>query len=120
MYNIAMDLVEIGSEPLVHPVVDDGVDTGVGHGQPVEGEIDVANVGVGSNVRVVVGVDEVDVVGGPAHHEDPHHHCEHLHQLRHTQLVLVAGVHREGQMEGSLIWGANVKIYLCSALYSMA
>ena len=28
---------------------------------------------------VVVGVDEVDVVGSPAHHEDPHHHREHLH-----------------------------------------
>ena len=82
------DHVEIGSEPLVHPVVDDGVDAGGGHGQPVEGQVDVADVGYPGDLRVVVGVDEVDVVGGPAHHEDPHHHCEHLHQLRHTQLVL--------------------------------
>ena len=40
----AKDLVEVGSEPLVHPVVDDGVDAGVGHGQPVEGQVDVADV----------------------------------------------------------------------------
>ena len=73
------DHVEIGSEPLVHPVVDDGVDAGGGHGQPVEGQVDVADVGYPGDLRVVVGVDEVDVVGGPAHHEDPHHHCEHLH-----------------------------------------
>ena len=37
--------VEIIPEPLVHPVVDDGVDTGGGHGQPVEGQVDVVDVG---------------------------------------------------------------------------
>ena len=66
---------------LVHPVVDDGVDTGVGHGQPVEGEVDVADVGDLGDVGVVVGVDEVDVVGRPADHEDAHHHGKHLHYL---------------------------------------
>ena len=66
---------------LVHPVVDDGVDTGVGHGQPVEGEVDVADVGDLGDVGVVVGVDEVDVVGRPADHEDAHHHGKHLHNL---------------------------------------
>ena len=39
------DHVEIVSEPLVHPVVDDGVDTGGGHGQPVEGQVDVVDLG---------------------------------------------------------------------------
>ena len=66
---------------LVHPVVDDGVDTGIGHGQPVEGEVDVADVGYLGDGGVVVGVDEVDVVGRPADHEDTHHHGEHLHYL---------------------------------------
>ena len=66
---------------LVHPVVDDGVDTGVGHGQPVEGEVDVADVGDLGDGGVVVGVDEVDVVWRPADHEDTHHHGEHLHYL---------------------------------------
>ena len=98
-----MDLVEIRSEPLVHPVVDDGVDTGVGHGQPVEGEIDMANVGVGSDVRVVVGVDEVDVVGGPAHHEYEDDEGEHLHDLL---LVIPALGHRglrHQQSQGGLV-----------------
>ena len=98
-----MDLVEIRSEPLVHPVVDDGVDTGVGHGQPVEGEIDVANVGVGSDVRVVVGVDEVDVVGSPAHHEYEDDEGEHLHDLL---LVIPALGHRglrHQQSQGRLV-----------------
>ena len=45
----------------------------------------MADVGDGGDVRVVVGVDEVDVVGSPAHHEDPHNHREHLHQLREAQ-----------------------------------
>ena len=72
-------MVEIRPESGVHPVVDDGVDTGGGHGQPVEGQVDVADPGDPGDLRVVVGVDEVDVVGSPAHHEDPHHHREHLH-----------------------------------------
>ena len=76
------DHVEIVSEPLVHPVVDDGVDAGGGHGQPVEGQVDVVDVGDPVDGGVVVGVDEVDVVRSPAHHEDPHHHREHLDQLR--------------------------------------
>ena len=29
----------------------------------------------------VEGEDEVDVVGRPAHHEDRHHHPEHLHLM---------------------------------------
>ena len=66
---------------MVHPVVDDGVDAGVGHGQPVEAQVDVADVGHLGDGGVVVGVDEVDVIGGPAHHEDAHHHSKHLHQL---------------------------------------
>ena len=44
----------------------------------------MADVGDPRDLRVVVGVDEVDVVGGPAHHEDPDHHREHLHKLPHT------------------------------------
>ena len=73
--------VEVISESLVHPVVDDGVNTGGGHGQPVEGQVDVVDVGDPLDGGVVVGVDEVDVVGSPAHHEDPDHHREHLDQL---------------------------------------
>ena len=66
----------------VHPVVDDRVNTGVGHGKPIEGQVNVGDVGYLCDVGVVVGVDEVHVVGGPAHHEDGHHHCKHLDQLK--------------------------------------
>ena len=40
----AKDLVEVGPEPPVHHVVDDRVDASVGHRQPVEREVHVANV----------------------------------------------------------------------------
>ena len=77
--------VEIVSEPLVHPVVDDGVDASGGHGQPVEGQVDVVDVGDPVDGGVVVGVDEVDVIWSPADHEDPDHHREHLDQLTWRQ-----------------------------------
>ena len=32
--------------------------------------------------RVVVGVDEVDVIRGPANHEDPDNSGKHLHKLK--------------------------------------
>ena len=33
------------------------------------------------DVGVVVGVEEVDVIGSPAHHEDENNHSEHQHHL---------------------------------------
>ena len=35
------NLPNIFSSPLIHPVVDDGVDAAVGHGQPVEQQVHV-------------------------------------------------------------------------------
>ena len=56
---------------------------------------DVGDLGDGG---VVVGVDEVDMVGGPAHHKYEDNHSEHQHHLamaplakvlpRHTSIVL--------------------------------
>ena len=68
--------------PGVHPVVDERVEHGVGHGEPVEAEVDVLDVGLASDLGVMVRVDEVHVVRQPAHREDDHHHHEHLHHLR--------------------------------------
>ena len=76
------------SSPLVHPVVDDGVDHGVGHGEPVEEEVDVLDEGLVDDAVVVVGVDEVDVVGQPAHAEDRHDDEEHLHHLGKKKIRL--------------------------------
>ncbi len=67
--------------PCVHPVVDQRVEHGVGHGQPVEAEVDVLDEGLAHDLLVVVRVDEVDVVGQPADGEDDHDDDEHLHDL---------------------------------------
>ena len=42
----AENLVKVRPEPPVHHVVDDRVDAGVGHCQPVEREVHVADVGL--------------------------------------------------------------------------
>ena len=44
-------------------------------------QVYVLNEGHGDDLLVVVGVDEVDVVGQPADREDDHHHHEHLDNL---------------------------------------
>ena len=67
--------------PGVHPVIDEGIEHGVGHGQPVESQVDVLDVGLRDDLFVMVGVDEVDVVGEPAHGEDDDHHDEHFDNL---------------------------------------
>ena len=61
----------------VHQEEDDRVEGGVGHGQPEEGEEDVLGERLGEDVGVVVGVEEVGVVGEPAHPEHCQHHHEH-------------------------------------------
>lgn len=85
------DLIEVGPETSVHPIVDDGVDASVGHGQPVESEIYVADVAIAGDGGVVVAVDEVDMIGGPTHHEDHHHEGEHLDNLLLVVLCLGEG-----------------------------
>ena len=64
--------------PLVHGVIDQRVDTAVGHGQPVEPEIDMLDVGEGHDGGLVVGVDEVDVVREPTNTEDRNDDNKHL------------------------------------------
>ena len=81
-WNTEENHIKIGTKSLVHPIVDDGINTGVGHGQPVEAKVYVANVGHLGDGRVVVGVDEVDVVRSPAYHEDCNNHSKHFHQLQ--------------------------------------
>ena len=71
--------------PCVHPVVDERVEHGVGHGEPVEAEVDVLDDGHRDDFLVVVRVDEVHVVGQPTHGEDDHHHHKHFHNLEKNQ-----------------------------------
>jgi len=70
--------------PGVHPVVNERVDHGVGHGEPVEGQEEVLHVLGEGDRAVVVRVDEVGVVRQPAHGEDQHDDDEHPHHLKHT------------------------------------
>ena len=44
-WNTEENNVKVGAELAVHPVVDDWINTGIGHGQPVEAKINVVNVG---------------------------------------------------------------------------
>ena len=77
----AQDLVEIGTESRIHPVVDDWIDTGVSHGKPVEEEVDMADVGSLGDGGIVEYEDEVDMVRCPADHENKDNNSKHLHNL---------------------------------------
>ena len=47
--------------------------------------VDVGDLG---DVGVMVGVDEVDMVGSPTHHEYCHNYSKHLYQLKLDFLCL--------------------------------
>ena len=68
--------------PLIHSIVDQGVDTGVDHGQPVEGQEHVGSVPGSHDGGVVEGVHEVSVVGKPAHTKYSCHSTKHFHNLK--------------------------------------
>ena len=48
--------------PSVHSIVNCRIYHGISHGQPVETEIDMLDVGLSSHLLVVVGVDKINVV----------------------------------------------------------
>ena len=84
LYLLSQNIKEkfLSLSPDVHPVVDNRIDHGVGHRQPVESQVDVLDEGLADDALVVVGVEEVGVVGEPAHAEDGHDDHEHLHDLK--------------------------------------
>ena len=67
--------------PDIFPIVDDRIDHGVGHGKPVEEEIDVLYEGFVDDGVVMVGVDEVHVIRQPANAEDGNDDHEHFYHL---------------------------------------
>ena len=67
--------------PFIHGIVDHGVDTAVGHGQPVEGQEHVGCVPGPHDGGVVEGVHEVGVVGQPAHSKYEGYSSKHFHNL---------------------------------------
>ena len=58
-------------EPGIEEVVDEGVDHGIGHGQPVEEQVNVFDVAVAGDARIVVHRNEVQVIRQPAQGEQP-------------------------------------------------
>ena len=88
--------------PLVHPIVYYWVDTTICHCQPIESQVHVWGVpektmGVffeaillpfAHDGRVIVGVDEICMVGQPAHAEDSDHATKHLHYLKIVNMKL--------------------------------
>ena len=73
--------------PCIHGIVDHGVDTAVGHGQPVEGQEHVGGVPGPHDRGVVEGVHEVGVVGQPAHSKYEGYSSKHLHDLKIACLI---------------------------------
>ena len=71
-------MVEVCSKSLVHVVINNRIDTCVGHCQPVEREVDVTNIGCPGDGWVVVGEYKINVVRGPTHHEYDHYKGKHL------------------------------------------
>ena len=71
--------------PVVHPVVDQRIDHGVGHGEPVEGQVHVLDIVAGGYGVVMVRVDEVAMVRQPAESEYGHYNDEHSDNLRKKQ-----------------------------------
>ena len=68
----------------VHGIVDHGVDTAVGHSQPVEGQEHVGGVPGLHDGGVEEGVHEVDMVWEPANRKYSSHCTKHLHNLNRS------------------------------------
>ena len=81
--------------PLVHCIVDDGVDAAVEHGEPVEDEVHVLGVPGPHDARVVVDDDEVGVVGQPADGKDRGHYAEHFDNLKQQMMLIIQGVPKQ-------------------------
>ena len=77
-----------GVSPLIHGIINDGVDTAVEHGEPVEDKVHVLGVPGPHDAGVVMDDDEVGVVWQPADSEDAGHYTEHFDNLK-QQIMLI-------------------------------
>jgi len=69
-------------EPCIHVVVNEWIDHGIAHGQPVEAEEDLLHVFVLGDVSIDKLVDKVAVIRKPTHCEQQDDYDKHLHNLR--------------------------------------
>lgn len=68
--------------PGIHPIINERIDHGIGHSEPVEAQIDVLSIFAVDDLGVVVNVDEVSVVRQPTESENEHYKNEHLDNLQ--------------------------------------
>lgn len=71
----------------IHPTINNRVVHGVAHSEPVDGEVDLLDVGVVHHAGVVRGHQEVHVEGQPAHREYHHHHYHHFDHLQTVNII---------------------------------
>lgn len=68
--------------PRVHPVVNKGINGGIGHGQPIAGQVDVLDIRSVQDLSVVKGIQEEGLLRQPAQRERHHDHDEHFYYLK--------------------------------------
>ena len=68
--------------PLIHVTIDHGIVHRVGHGQPVDHQVDLLNVVTEVYLRIDVCCDKVCMIRQPADYEDHHHHHHHFYYLK--------------------------------------
>ena len=68
--------------PLIHVTIDHGVVHRVGHGQPVDHQVDLLYVVTEVYLRIDVCCDKVCMIRQPADYEDHHHHHHHFYYLK--------------------------------------
>ena len=67
--------------PGIHIVIDEWIDHGVAHGEPVECEEDVLDVAVRVHLTINVLINEVSVIWKPAEGEEEDNNDEHPNNL---------------------------------------
>ena len=83
-----MDNITVNLKPLVHGVVDEGVDGCVGHSKPVEEEVNMLDGGELGDGIVMENVDEVNIVRQPTDSKQGSDKDKHLHNFLLVLLCL--------------------------------
>ena len=59
------------------------------HGAPIKAQKDVLNVGQTSDIRIMVGIQKVDVVWQPTYAENDYQHDKHLDNLKMDRITFI-------------------------------
>ena len=67
--------------PCIHPVVNYGINHGIWHGHPVERQENMLYIFGWHDFTIDELIDEIAMIGQPAHGKQHHHHDEHANHL---------------------------------------